>query len=274
MLPTVFSLSTLWPAGPSKAETEATGSHDRLWKNRVPDRQVRRIWAKCDCCKTFRSSPPGIDLKCRYDSLVPGRLGPCAGGRDERAERAGGVKRDFLLDLSEGFIYDCLHREAGRLDMADYRRWVLEQFRGTLCVDELHLGRYTLLLATDPLGNFPVAFALVGKNDQDHMRRFLKNLQNWGFSPQVVITDGSSLYPALLSELWPQAQHQLCVFHVLQDITTSVLGTVRRCAATRPAAASGGVLEGAGVPAKECRSIRSNGPRSRKKRSSCSSIAG
>jgi transposase-like protein len=60
------------------------------------------------------------------------------------------------------------------------------------------------------------------------MRRFLKNLQNWGFSPQVVITDGSSLYPALLAELWPQAQHQLCVFHVLQDITTSVLNAVRR----------------------------------------------
>ena len=29
-------------------------------------------------------------------------------------------------------------------------RKVLEHFSGTLCVDELHLGRFTLLLATDP----------------------------------------------------------------------------------------------------------------------------
>ena len=185
--------------------------------------------ARCDCCKTFRSSPPGIDLKCHYDNRVRQAVldRVLEDGMSVQSVLAA-LKRDFLLDLSEGFIYDCLHREAGRLDMAEYRRWVLEQFRGTLCVDELHLGRYTLLLATDPLGNFPVAFALVGKNDQDHMRRFLKNLQNWGFSPQVVITDGSSLYPALLAELWPQAQHQLCVFHVLQDITTSVLNAVRR----------------------------------------------
>jgi len=60
------------------------------------------------------------------------------------------LRRDFFLDLSEGFIYDCLHRQVRQLEMAEYRRWVLEHFRGTLCVDELHLGRYTLLLATDP----------------------------------------------------------------------------------------------------------------------------
>ena len=65
--------------------------------------------------------------------------------------------------------------------MADYRRWVLDHFSGTLCVDELHLGRFTLLLATDPLHDLPVAFALVDRNDQDHMRRFLKNLKTWGF---------------------------------------------------------------------------------------------
>jgi hypothetical protein len=112
--------------------------------------------------------------------------------------------------------------------MAEYRRWVLEHFSGTLCVDELHLGHYTLLLATDPLGDFPVAFALVDANDQDHMRRFLKNLKTWGLSPEIVITDGSNLYPAVLAELWPDARHQLCIFHVMQDITDYVLDVVKR----------------------------------------------
>ena len=112
--------------------------------------------------------------------------------------------------------------------MADYRRWTLEGFGGTLCIDELHLGRFTLLLATDPQRDRPVAFALVDKNDADHMRRFLKNLKAHGFAPQVVITDGSNLYPALLAELWPEARHQLCVFHVLKEINAQVLEAVRR----------------------------------------------
>ena len=112
--------------------------------------------------------------------------------------------------------------------MAAHRRKVLEHFSGTLCVDELHLGRFTLLLATDPLSDLPVAFALVDANDQDHMRRFLKNLKNWGLIPKVVVTDGSNLYPAVLAELWPEAEHQLCVFHVIKDINKLILDAVRR----------------------------------------------
>jgi transposase-like protein len=91
--------------------------------------------------------------------------------------------------------------------MAEHRAKVLQVCSGTLCVDELHLGHYALLLATDPISDIPVAFALVDKNDQDHMRRFLKNLNNHGFKARVVITDGSSLYPKLLKELWPDAEH-------------------------------------------------------------------
>jgi transposase-like protein len=216
----------------------------RGWRKQKLKREVRTIaygqivyWlvryaeyrAQCDCCKTFRSSPPGIDLKCHYDNRVRQAVLDriLEDGMSVQSVLAA-LKRDFLLDLSEGFIYDCLHGEAARLEMGDYRRWVLKQFSGSLCVDELHLGRWTLLLATDPLGDFPVAFALVGRNDQDHMRRFLKNLRNWGLSPEVIITDGSLLYPVLLTELWPQAQHQLCVFHLLQEITRDVLIAVKR----------------------------------------------
>jgi hypothetical protein len=112
--------------------------------------------------------------------------------------------------------------------MSEHRRKVLEHFSGTLCVDELHLGRFTLLLATDLLSDLPVAFALVAANDQDHMRRFLKNLTTWGFDPQVVVTDGSNLYPGVLAELWPDAEHQLCIFHVIKNINKSILDAVRR----------------------------------------------
>src|SRR5262245_59997621 len=138
------------------------------------------------------------------------------------------IRREFLLDLSPGFVYDLLRDHAASLDMAAHRRRVLERFSGSLCVDELHLGRFTLLLASDPLADLPVAFALVDKNDTDHMRRFLRNLKTWGLSPRVVVTDVSNLYPEVLAELWPDADHQLCVFHVLKMINGLILDAVRR----------------------------------------------
>jgi MULE transposase domain len=176
--------------------------------------------ARCGCSTTFRNTPEGVLPKAKYDNkvrdLVLERILE-DGMSIERVLQS--LRREFLLDLSSGFVYDVLHDFAAGLDMAAHRRKVLEHFSGTLCVDELHLGRFTLLLATDPLSDLPVAFALVASNDQVHMRRFLGNLRTWELEPKVVVTDGSNLYPAVLAELWPDADHQLCVFHVIKDIT-------------------------------------------------------
>lgn len=185
--------------------------------------------ARCGCCKTFRSSPPGVESKCLYDNKVRDAvLDRLLQDRMSVPAVRAALARDFMLDLSEGFVYDCLHRQVARLNMAEYRQWVLANFSGNLCVDELHLGRYTLLLATDPVKDFPVGFALVQPNDQDHMRRFLGNLKAHGLEPKTVITDGSNLYPALLAEYWPHGQHQLCVFHVMQDLNQQVLDALKR----------------------------------------------
>jgi transposase-like protein len=185
--------------------------------------------ARCDCCKTFRNRPGGVIPRAQYDNkireLVLGRVLRDGMNIEGTMES---LRREFLLDLSTGFIYDVLHEHARQLNLSVHRHKVLEQFSGTLCVDELHLGRFTLLLATDPLTDLPVAFALVSKNDQDHMRRFLKNLKTWGLEPEVVVTDGSNLYPSVLDELWPNADHQLCVFHVIKDINKLILDGVRR----------------------------------------------
>src|SRR3954463_9750873 len=185
--------------------------------------------AHCSCCTTFRSTPPGVEPRALYDNKVRQAVLDRILDDGMSAERViASMRRDFYLDLSHGFVYDCLDREVKRLDMADHRRWVLERFSGTLCIDELHLGRNTLLLATDPLQDLPVAFALVATNDKDHMRRFLGNLKTWGLVPEVVVTDGSNLYPAVLAELWPEARHQLCGFHVLKELHKLVLDAVRR----------------------------------------------
>jgi hypothetical protein len=185
--------------------------------------------ARCDCRKTFRSCPPDICPRADYDNLVRqavlNRI--LDDGLNVKRTREC-MRRDFKLELSVGFIYECLDWGLSQLNEAQQRRVALEQFSGYLNIDELHLGDYTLLLATDPIADRVVGYRLVKINDQAHMRCFVCALQYWGFEPKVVVTDGSNLYPAVLKEVWPAAKHQLCVFHVLQDITNKVLNGVRR----------------------------------------------
>src|SRR4051794_14247658 len=227
---------------PKKAPCPKCGKHGR--RKRTKTRRVRTVAYKaiayleitygeyatrCDCSTTFSNSPEGVLPKAQYDNrvrdLVLGRI--LEDGMNVERTLAS-LRREFLLELSSGFVYDVLHDHAAQLDMAEHRRKVLAHFSGTLCIDELHLGRFTLLLATDPLSDLPVAFALVDKNDQDHMRRFLQNLKTWGLNPTVVVTDGSNLYPGVLAQLWSDADHQLCAFHVIKDINELILDAVRR----------------------------------------------
>jgi hypothetical protein len=185
--------------------------------------------SRCACCQSFRSWPLDVPPGAEYCPLVRQAVLDRLLGDGLNVERTReAMRRDFLLDLSVGFVYDCLDWQLSRLDLPARRARTLESFSGTLCVDELHLGGHALLLATDPLADEVVGFALVGANDQAHLRRFLLMLKGHGFLPAVVISDGSNLYPAVLAEVWPGARHQLCVFHALMDVTRKVLDAVRR----------------------------------------------
>ncbi len=185
--------------------------------------------ARCNCRKYFRSWVPNSCPKAEYDNLVrEAVLNRILDDGLNVLRTIAAMKRDFLLELSSGFIYDCLNWGLTRLSQASQRRLVLKQFSGYLCIDELHLGDHTLLLATDPIADRIVGYRLVKVNDQAHMRCFVRTLQYGGFEPKLVVTDGSALYPAVLAEVWPAAKHQLCVFHVLQDVTNKVLDAVRR----------------------------------------------
>jgi len=185
--------------------------------------------ATCGCCTTFRTQVEGIEPKAKYSNSVREAVLDRLLDDHLNVERLlTALRRDFLLELSPGFVYDCLRWKVEHLDGAVYRQWTLQEFSGTLSIDERHLGIWTLLLATDPLHDFPVAFALVSKNDQDHLARFLRQLREHGFHPRVVVTDGSNLYPTLLATLWPNAAQQLCVFHIMQDLTKEVLEALKR----------------------------------------------
>jgi hypothetical protein len=67
---------------------------------------------------------------------------------------------------------------------------------------------------------------------QDDIREFMGSfkarLDARGLSVLGITTDGSSLYPVVVRELFPDARHQVCQFHVLKEITQAVLHAVAK----------------------------------------------
>ncbi len=145
------------------------------------------------------------------------------------SERMG---RDFWARPSEASVRLWCREYAAGLDLAgDYQQWVVQEFTGVLCVDEVYQGDLALLLAVDPAGpegDRLLGFQLVrGHVEQCQVEKFLLGLREVGIVPEEVATDGSSLYPAVLAKVWPAAAHQLCLFHETRAVTESVLEVVR-----------------------------------------------
>ncbi len=123
--------------------------------------------ARCKCRKSFRSCPPNICPKADYDNLVREAVLNRIFDDGLNVQRTiAAMKRDFLLDLSSGFIYDCLNWGLARLGQSGQRQAAVKHFSGVVCIDELHLGAYTLLLATDPIADRIIGHRLVTINDQ------------------------------------------------------------------------------------------------------------
>src|SRR6266699_451379 len=65
--------------------------------------------ASCDCCTTFRTQIEGIEPKAHYDNKVrEAVLDRVLDDRMSVQQIQQALARDFFLDLSDGFLYDCL----------------------------------------------------------------------------------------------------------------------------------------------------------------------
>ncbi len=204
----------------------------------------------CPACRHyFRAQPPFL----RPDAIYTRRVVRKAVESvyvDGLAFRTVGERlaRDFWVQPSEAIIRRwCRAYHTGiALDDA-YQAWIVAEFSGILCVDELYQHDLALLLAVDPAapeGDRIVGYQLVRDGvDSAMVERFLARLAAAGIQPDEVITDGSALYPRVLAEVWPQAAHQLCLFHETRRLTTAaqeVIRQVRRTLPTPPPAATYG----------------------------------
>src|SRR4029078_1947756 len=104
----------------------------------------------------------------------------------------------------------------------------LADFSGYLAIDELYDGPFCILSLVDNRRYTRLAcrvldHAPTADDVRDCLREFKGELDQRGLVVLGVTTDGSSLYPEGLKELWPDAPHKLCEFHIIKEITKAVL---------------------------------------------------
>jgi Transposase len=104
----------------------------------------------------------------------------------------------------------------------------LADFSGYLAIDEVYDGPFCILSVVDNRRYNRLVFRVLDHDPtQDDVSAFLSEfkgqLDKRALSVLGITTDGSSLYPEVLKELWPKARHQICEFHVLKEITKAVL---------------------------------------------------
>ena len=102
-------------------------------------------------------------------------------------------------------------------------------FSGYLAVDEVYDGPFCVLCVVDNRAFNRLACAVLDHAPrQEDVLAFLAGFKDRTGATrhrQVagLTTDGSQLYPKALAELWPDAPHQVCEFHVIKEITKAVL---------------------------------------------------
>ena len=110
-------------------------------------------------------------------------------------------------------------RAAGdAVPFAERQTAMAEAFSGQLALDEVYDGGWYQLDATDPLNGLELDWHVgEGSPTGDDIRAFLERLKDAGFNPELIVADGSSLYPSAIPAVWPKAKVQRCVFHFMQQ---------------------------------------------------------
>lgn len=129
------------------------------------------------------------------------------------------------------------HIEQSSLD------WALGDFSGSLAADEFYDGPFCVLSIVDNRPFKRIASRVLEHDPtQDDIRECFRSFRAHLDARQLVVrgitTDGSSLYPEVIQEVFGPVPHQICQFHVIAELTKAVLHAVAKgrktLAAQRP----------------------------------------
>jgi hypothetical protein len=184
---------------------------------------------RCPSCRHFfRAQPPFLRADATYTNRVVAKAVASVhqdGMPFRRVARR--LARDFWVQPSDRSIrLWCRDYTDGLSLDGDYKRWIVSEFSGILCIDEVYQKQLALLVAVDPAcanGDRLVGYQLLhGEVQQADIEQFLRRLRQAGIAPAEVITDASPLYPTVLDAVWPTAAHQLCLFHETRLVVKAV----------------------------------------------------
>jgi len=114
---------------------------------------------------------------------------------------------------------------------SDYLEWALTDFSGYLAADELYDGPFCILSIVDNVTFKRLFFQVLEENPTQEdiitfFARFQAILQTRQLTVKGITTDGSTLYPAAIRAVWNDLPHQICEFHILQDLNQAILRAV------------------------------------------------
>ncbi len=75
-------------------------------------------------------------------------------------------------------------------------------------------------LAVDAYTYDLLHMAIYPHNNQDSAQAFLWALRAKGYHPRVIVTDLRQDYGGVIAQVFPQAEHHVCIFHALKDVQT------------------------------------------------------
>jgi Transposase len=115
----------------------------------------------------------------------------------------------------------------------DFLDWALADFSGYVAADEVYDGPFCILSVVDNRRYKRILYEVLDHDPtHDDIRTFLRRLQTALQARNLallgVTTDGSSLYPEPLAEVFDHVPHQVCEFHVVKEVVKAVLGAVAR----------------------------------------------
>ena len=110
---------------------------------------------------------------------------------------------------------------------------MLAEFSGYIAADELYDGPFCVLSIVDNRTFRRIIYDVLD-HDPTHadverfFRRFQSLLKERGLELMGITTDGSSLYPDPISQVFGDVPHQVCEFHVIKELTKAVLRAVAK----------------------------------------------
>jgi Transposase len=111
--------------------------------------------------------------------------------------------------------------------------WALATFSGYVAADELYEGPYCVLSAVDNRQYKRILYEVLD-HDPNHgditavLGRLKTALDERTLTLKGITTDGSALYPEPIRTVFGQVPHQLCIFHVIKELTQGVLKAVAK----------------------------------------------